>query len=281
MTSFGGDWTREKLDRVSAYLTSFQQVMKNQSFDLVYIDAFSGDGGVELRDDEMPLFQEGRPFTEGSARRAIALPRPFDRYHFIDTSAPSLEKLRTFVEAEHAQIAERMVYQRGDVNIELPKAITRLDPRRERAVVFADPFGMQLDWTTIASIGTRPVDFWYLAPIMGINRVLTRHDKPPRSWARRLDKSLGTTEWRAGFYESKEIGTLFGTESRTEKTGGIDAIEEFIHARLKTVFRMAENRLRLNDRGRPLFSLMFGCSNRSPKAFGAALRIANHLLKDR
>lgn len=279
MTSFGGDWTLEKLDRVSAYLSAFQNVLKNQHFNLVYIDAFSGDGGVELRGEEMPLFEQARSFTEGSARRAVALPRPFDRYHFIDASGRSLDKLKAFVDAEHAPLADRIDYQRGDVNDELPKAMARLNPQIDRAVVFADPFGMQLDWETIESIGSKPVDFWYLAPTMAINRVLTRDGNLPQSWANRLDRSLGTTEWRTGFYRSREVGTLFGSETKTEKVGSIEVIEDFIHARLATVFMMAPNRLRLTDRGRPLFSLMFGCSNTSPKAFGKAIKIANHLLK--
>jgi three-Cys-motif partner protein len=138
---------------------------------------------------------------------------------------------------------------------------------------------MQLDWETVRTIGSKPVDFWYLAPTMAINRVLTRDGQLPDSWARRLDRSLGTPDWRSGFYKSNAIGTLFGLETRTEKAVGIGEIEAYIHERLRTVFMMAKNRLRLSDRGRPLFSLMFGCSNTSPRAFGTAIKIANHLLK--
>jgi hypothetical protein len=114
---------------------------------------------------------------------------------------------------------------------------------------------------------------------MAINRVLTRDGQLPESWAKRLDRSLGTADWRTGFYRTAVVGTLFGEETRTEKVAGIDEIEEFIHGRLGTVFMMAKNRLRLSDRGRPLFSLMFGCSNTNPKAFGKATKIANHLLR--
>jgi three-Cys-motif partner protein len=134
MTSFGGDWTREKLDRVSAYLAAFQNVMKHQNFGLVYIDAFSGDGGVELRGEELPLLEQGRSFTEGSARRAIISPRPFDRYHFVDASGRSLEKLKEFVDTQHQALAARMHYHAGDANEEIPKAIAALNPRTERAV---------------------------------------------------------------------------------------------------------------------------------------------------
>jgi three-Cys-motif partner protein len=190
MTSFGGDWTREKLDRVSAYLSAFQNVLKHQQFNLVYIDAFSGDDSVELRKDELPLFEQGRSFTEGSARRAITLHQPFDRYHFIDSAGSSLDKLKVFVDTDYPALADRMNYQCGDVNDELPRAIAGLNARTERAVVFADPYGMQLDWKTIETIGSKPVDFWYLAPTMAINRVLTRDGKLPEScvWPRALKR---------------------------------------------------------------------------------------------
>jgi three-Cys-motif partner protein len=265
MTAFGGDWTVDKLKRVTAYLTSFQTVLKNQNFDLVYIDAFSGDGGVELRGDELPLLEIGRVFTEGSAQRALSLRQPFDRYHFIDASQASIDRLGQYIRTERKELVDRVCCHIGDVNVELPKAIATLKPN-ERAVVFADPFGMQLDWKTIECVGSKPVDFWYLAPTSAINRVLMRDGNLPESW-------------RTGFYKESNQGDLFGAGVKLEKNAAIEVIEDFIHGRLKNVFMMADNKLRLSDRGRPLFTLMFGCSNSSPKAFGKATKIANHLLK--
>ena len=60
MTAFGGHWTEKKLDCVSSYLEAYQTALKNKNFDLVYIDAFSGDGAVELKHDDSPLLKEGR-----------------------------------------------------------------------------------------------------------------------------------------------------------------------------------------------------------------------------
>jgi three-Cys-motif partner protein len=42
--SFGGDWTSDKLGRVSKYLDAYKQALKNQPFYLIYIDAFAGTG---------------------------------------------------------------------------------------------------------------------------------------------------------------------------------------------------------------------------------------------
>jgi three-Cys-motif partner protein len=49
--SFGGDWTREKLERVKAYLDAYMTALKNQRFKLGYIDAFAGTGYINQRED--------------------------------------------------------------------------------------------------------------------------------------------------------------------------------------------------------------------------------------
>src|SRR5690606_41679286 len=41
---FGGPWTEEKLDRVTRYLQAYTTALKNQPFQLMYIDAFAGTG---------------------------------------------------------------------------------------------------------------------------------------------------------------------------------------------------------------------------------------------
>lgn len=41
---FGGQWTAIKLNVLQQYLNAYLKVMKNQPFNLVYIDAFAGSG---------------------------------------------------------------------------------------------------------------------------------------------------------------------------------------------------------------------------------------------
>ena len=46
--SFGGSWTLLKLEVLEKYLNFFVQTMKNKNFSLCYIDAFAGNGDVDV-----------------------------------------------------------------------------------------------------------------------------------------------------------------------------------------------------------------------------------------
>ena len=50
--SFGGEWTREKLDILAAYLDAYTTALKNQPFNLWYVDAFAGSGAIDALNDE-------------------------------------------------------------------------------------------------------------------------------------------------------------------------------------------------------------------------------------
>jgi three-Cys-motif partner protein len=175
-----------------------------------------------------------------------------------------------------------MKWHAGDVNVELPRIIRSLDVRRNRAVVFADPFGMQVDWETIEAVAACPIiDFWYLVPTgLALNRMATKSGKMPKSWSDRLDRFLGDEDWRTRWYRRKEEEGLFGIIESVEKVADIGLIEDDFQVRLGKAFPfVAKNRMQLKDQGRVLFTLMFACSNLSPKAHGLASKIANHLLK--
>jgi hypothetical protein len=103
-------------------------------------------------------------------------------------------------------------------------------------------------------------------------------DQLPPSWERRLDKVLGTPEWRDVFYTTVTLNSILGgTYTETYKSVTIPEIERFFLDRLRSVFPM------VGDRALPLvgptrsqlFSLCFACAN--PKAT-QAVKIANHLL---
>jgi three-Cys-motif partner protein len=287
MAEFGGAWTTEKLIRVEAYLNAFIKVMKNQRshFRLIYADAFSGGPALGLRGGgELPLLEQGRVFTAGSARRALAINPAFDAYHFIDLSPTSLSELKQHIEASHQPLISRCELHQQDVNVALPALAASLNRKTDRAVVFLDPFGMQVNWDTMEALGAAVVDLWYLVPTMAINRLLTkdRQRLEQEGWATRLDDFLGSQNWRTRWYEETQSTDLFGgIDQRFTKTATIDRIETDFCERMKMAgFMMAPNRLRLLDGPRHLFTLVFGCSNPSPKAFSPAVRIADHLLKD-
>jgi three-Cys-motif partner protein len=41
---WGGEWTKDKLERLRNYLRAYTTALKNQPFELIYIDVFAGTG---------------------------------------------------------------------------------------------------------------------------------------------------------------------------------------------------------------------------------------------
>jgi hypothetical protein len=83
---FGGPWTEEKLDRVTRYLQAYTTALKNQPFQLMYIDAFAGTGyraskrkGQTVRG----FFPQMTELVKGSARRALDVDPPFVAYPVV------------------------------------------------------------------------------------------------------------------------------------------------------------------------------------------------------
>lgn len=268
MTTFGGAWTEEKLNRVTGYLAAYQKVMKNQNLRTIYIDGFCGDGTIKMKGVDAELTQSGRRIIIGSATRALQLKTPFAEYHFIDKSATSIEALKENAVRLHPGLERRIHAHAEDVNEALPRILAMLNNSTDRAVVFVDPFGMQLDWSTVMAVAEKPiVDFWYLVPIgIAVNRLATKKaDRMTLAWGKRLDAFLGTSEWRTAWYAPSLQTDLFTTAPAMERQVNVDKIEEFFHNRLAQAFhRVAPNRLRLGTtKAKPLYTLMFACSNPS------------------
>ncbi len=152
-------------------------------------------------------------------------------------------------------------------------------------MVFLDPYGMQVDWSTIEAIAaTEAIDLWILFPLgQAVNRLLTRNDIPSGGQAQRLTRFFGTEDWKRAFYEEASdqpnMFDLLGEETSFSKRTNFDAIGRFFVDRLEHVFAgVSKNSLPLyNARGVPLYLLCFAAAN--PKGATPALKIANHLLR--
>jgi three-Cys-motif partner protein len=275
MEGEGGPWTTKKLSKVRDYLVAYQNVMLNQNWvESVYIDAFCGSGEVKLRG--------ARDFTEGSALQAIGLSRNFHQYHLIEKSKTSLDRLRHQIETRHPDRAAAVRYYPGDVNEELPLILETLKTNH-RVVIFADPKGMQLDWSTVKAVAKKPVcDFWMLVPTgMGLLRVATKDPRRmPLAWRNKMNRFLGDESWIDRWYAPTGQRNLFDDAIDVARTATLERMTADFQQRLRQIFPcVADNVLHLTNGNRVLFTLMFACSNPSPAAQGRAKDIANHLLK--
>ncbi len=268
MQSFGGPWTLLKLDILEKYLNFFVQAMKNQSFNLCYIDAFAGSGDVDV---------PGIGSIPGSAVRAIDY--SFDRYIFIDRNQEYLKKLEDNIRRK--TLEKNIEFKQGDCN-QLLKVIDSFPwyCNYWRGVIFLDPYAMNLNWDSLSSIAnTRSFDVWYLFPLSAVIRVLPLSGNIPEPNKLKLNQVLGTTTWEQEIYKKSPQLTLFGDVDL--KRDSIEQIKAYILKRLRTIFPgVSENPLTLRNpkNNSPLFLLCFAVSNPSSSAIKLSLKAVDHIL---
>jgi len=285
---FGGSWTEQKLEILREYLETYMKVMKKQPFHLVYIDAFAGTGYREQKQsvEEMGLFpdlasDESQSFLDGSVRIALRISRPFHEYVFIEASQIRYDEL-VRLRMETPQLVDRILVVKEDCNDYLEAYCRGTRWKGQRAVVFLDPFGMQVNWSTIRTMAaTRSIDTWILFPLgVAVNRLLKKDGQIPDMWRRRLDQIFGTEDWFSEFYKEEDAETLFGKETRIRKSGTFESIARYYNQRLRDhagFAGVADNpRLFCNSKGNPLFLFCFAAGN--PKGAPIAMRIAQHIL---
>lgn len=290
--TFGGDWTTEKLERVRKYLMAYTRIFNRnpgaQKLTCAYVDAFAGTGyrsrsrHSRMSTPMLPEFAEPETeaFLKGSARIALEVEPSFKRYLFIGQDpdrARELENLRV----DFPNKAGRIQIEVADANAYLVQWCAQTDWRLNRAVVFLDPYGMQVEWPLIEAIArTCAIDLWMLFPLgVAVNRLLKKTEPPPDEWAQALTRILGTDDWRRSFYPRQRVQTLFGEQDSCGKQADFDAIGKFFVERLKTVFTaVAENPLPLlNSKNVPLYLLCFAVGN--PRGAPTAIRIAQDILR--
>jgi three-Cys-motif partner protein len=286
--NFGGKWTIEKLNRVKKYLSAYAMIMSRQGFRFAYIDAFAGTGYrllTQAQDAQELMFpelmgKEARSFLDGSARIALQVEPQFDRYIFIEKDEKRFKELSRLKDA-FVSVADRILVVKTEANTYIKDLCLNYKWQRHRAVMFLDPFGMQVTWETVEAIAsTKAIDLWYLFPLgVAVNRLLKKYGEINEAIKGSLDRLFGVTDWYKAFYSVTKESDLFGEKSVTKKVGGFDVIGDFFVNRLRTVFvGVAENPLPLlNSKRNPLYLLCFAASN--PKGAITAVKIAQDILK--
>jgi len=277
-------------------------MQKQHWYTLYYIDAFAGRGKQALKScagsgegtQELDSFfgdeserADTEEFLAGSTlrslRASIRVSRPFDQFVFIDVDQASCCELESVIQSEFPEMWGNVKVICNDANAALDDYISTIDWVHTRALVFLDPYGLEVDWDLIIRLAkTGACDVWYLFPLGGVIRMMTKNGQIPDSWRTRLHRVFGTEEWYEEFYRPSEQLSLFGDEQeRLSKKASTEHVVDFIRMRLQTIFPAVSNAgILRNGKGAPLFALILGVSNPSPKAQKAALNIANHLVKD-
>jgi len=290
--SFGGSWTELKLDLLAAYLETYSTALKHQGFEKMYVDAFAGTGYREMMEEEnaTPVLlkeaeAEAARIFDGSAKMSLKVGNPFDRYVFVEKNRKRMKELHS-LQAEHPELASRIEFLSGDANQAIPELCKRVDWHRCRAVLFLDPYGMTVDWTTMEAIAnTKAIDVWILFPVgIGVNRLLKqKHEKISAKWKAKLDRVFGTSDWQNAFFKTDRQSVLFDDEEigTVKVSDPIQAITQFYQDRLKTIFPKVAPipRYLCNAKNSPMFLLTFAMSNERKKAQDLGMKFARSILE--
>ncbi|POR50888.1 three-Cys-motif partner protein [Bosea psychrotolerans] len=270
-----GPWAREKLDALGEYLNFYTTVLKNQAHwcrGTVFVDAFAGPGKSKVRaipkssepkredffDDVVPMTddEEGDEFVNGSPRVALDIKNPFNNYFFIERDPQRVAELRTL--AGDYGDTRKIVVKEGDASAELLAILgSKANWSGYRGVIFVDPFGMHIPWSTLEALAkTRVFEIIINFPLgMAIQRFLIRHGEIPANWAATLDDFFGSPDWRLHAYESSD--TLFGSDTVKLADSGKRLLEWYL-GRLKDAFgHVSPARLIRNTQGGHLYYLIW------------------------
>lgn len=289
--NFGGDWTERKLEMLAKYLNAYTKVLKNRHFQTAYIDAFAGTGyrtaTTSVNGTAHLLFpdiaeNDSQTFLDGSARIALRTEPPFNRYIFIESNAERCRQLDQLRD-DFPTMADRIEVQQANANAAIRLLCRKENWRSHRAVLFLDPYGMQVEWATLEEVArTGAIDLWILFPLgIGVNRLLTRSRHIPESWRSRLNLLLGNETWFDELYEVKVELSLFGGEQERVVKASTATIGRYFNERLASIFPgVAPNPCVLrNSRHNPMYLLCFAVANRD-RGKDIALKIAEHILED-
>ncbi|OFY86018.1 MAG: hypothetical protein A3K10_14370 [Bacteroidetes bacterium RIFCSPLOWO2_12_FULL_31_6] len=283
---WGGSWTEKKLNAFSKYVWSYLTIMKRfPHWETIYFDGFAGSGS-KSKDEKSEVYQqlliseEEEKTYKGAAERVLSLRDnlTFNYYYFVDKSDSSLNKLEQNLKSKLDVGDKTLVFRPGDANTEILKLAKALKSNKYAALIFLDPFGMQIDWSSIESLRGSRSDVWILIPTgVIVNRLLDR--KGELKYDKKLESFFGLEidEIKSIFYKSAKTKNLFGEEIEivTKVSEPIEKIAKLYAQRLKTIWEnVTENPLRLDNRnGVPIFHFVFASNNKN------AMKIAKQIIQ--
>ncbi|MEJ7933639.1 three-Cys-motif partner protein TcmP [Sphingobium sp. AN558] len=271
---FGGPWTELKLNALDEYSQFFTVALKNQKFELWYIDPFAGTGTRVAKKQTGGLL-EGVPVAieeeilAGSARRALSVTPHFHHLVLSDRRPKHFKALCALAE-EHPDRDIRPF--NTDANDQIKRLFTSppwMDSPKssaQRALVFLDPYGMNVQWETLELLAkSQRADVWMLVNLKAVCQQLAHdHDRLDQSKRNALSKFFGTNEWEDQFYKfSDNQRDLFSIQPRQSGHRSVSRtdVARFYRLRLNTRFKYVSEPLPLKVNSQESYFQLYCMSN--------------------
>lgn len=185
------NWSKEKYKLVGTYCDIFTAGMKNKWENLIYIDLFSGSGYSKIKNTNK--------IYKNSALIALSVPNKFSKYILCEKDPEKCNALKTRVERDFSH-CDVMVIE-GDCNKKVDQIFDLIPmhskTNRVLSFCFADPYSLDFEFSTIATLGKKIMDFLILQALhMDANRNFELYYKLNN---KRIGKYLGNDKWREIF----------------------------------------------------------------------------------
>jgi len=279
--------TGKKLEIIREYLQMYQKTVGSLSFfQTHYVDAFAGTGEINTQKynpllfggllDDAYDFELADEIIIGSTEIALNIVPSFESYTFIEIDQNKISDLNERFQS-HA-LYSKVKFSCGDAN-EQVKMFCKSMGKNDRAVVFLDPFGSQVEWTTIEAIAaTRKIDLWYLFPSgVGVFRQISKDGKVHPTHKPSISRLYGTEGWQDAFIKRKPAPTLFDLHAMEDEKAVDPAVAaDFMLDRMRSVFKggVGEFKIPLGKHAYPSFHLLFAWGNPSKGATELARKLS-------
>ncbi len=271
-----GPWAKDKLNALARYLDFYTKVLKNQPWQTIYLDAYAGGGRAIIRAEErsqkfemnlfgeaLPIDPDERELIDGSPRVALTITNFFDQYIFIESDPRRVSELQTlkteFANSRKITVLPLTATEGIDQITKQP-----IQRRTHRGVAFLDPFGTNLEWTSIQKLASTALfEVVINFPLgMAIQRMLPNSGEVPDAWAARLDRYFGSRAWFEEVYQKKP-DDLFARAGYAKRPNYSERLLELYRANLKSAFGyVSVPRLIRNTRSAPLYYLLWAGPNK-------------------
>lgn len=264
------EWSRKKHILLSKYLNAYTKIMNSQQRNrgwpvyYCYVDAFAGPVYYRDRDDDEAAYAEGSPAI------ALAADPPFSRYVFIEIRpdrVKNLELLRTQWPGRYIEIVQE------DCNKTLVGIARQIRTDKAHALVFLDPYGLQVDWATVEELSYGSFDVFVNFPIMALNRALLRREgRLTGTQLSHLQRVMGDSGLIQEVYIA--IPDFFEEERLQRSRLPAERLASKYRDRLRERFgNVSSFTIMRNSKGGPLYALFLASRN------STAVRIANDIFR--
>lgn len=187
LTRPSGKWASEKLDYIRRYIDIFETSMRSKWHQRNYIDLFSGPGKNMVKDSSEILL--------GSPLLSLTTKYPFTGYHFSDLDHKSVDALK--LRCTSSPLCSQIQFYAENANSVVSSVVAQIKHSSPRSLNLAvlDPEGLELEWTTVSSLGSLRCDLIIHYSQSGLTRFIGKAFESDDETV--IDRFFGTRDWRS------------------------------------------------------------------------------------